>query len=44
MQGLIQRVSSASVSVDQEIQGQIDQGILLLLGEQKEESKETADK
>ncbi|MGB0668592.1 MAG: D-aminoacyl-tRNA deacylase [Porticoccaceae bacterium] len=44
MQGLIQRVSSASVSVDQQIRGQIDQGILLLLGVQKDDSQESADR
>ena len=44
MQGLIQRVSSASVSVDSQIVGQINQGILLLLGVQKLDSEETADK
>jgi D-tyrosyl-tRNA(Tyr) deacylase len=44
VQGLIQRVSSASVSVDSQIVGQINQGILLLLGVQKLDSEETADK
>jgi D-tyrosyl-tRNA(Tyr) deacylase len=42
--GLIQRVSSASVSIDQQINGQIDQGVLLLLGIEKTDSQSTVDK
>lgn len=44
MLGLIQRVTSASVSVNQEIVGEIQQGILLLLGIQKTDTQETANK
>lgn len=44
MQGLIQRVSSASVTIDQQVYGQINQGILLLLGAQKTDTWESADK
>lgn len=44
MLGLIQRVSSASVEIDKQIHGQIDQGLLLLLGIQKTDSRENADK
>ena len=44
MLGLIQRVKRASVEVDGELIGAIDQGILLLLGIQKNDSRETADK
>jgi D-tyrosyl-tRNA(Tyr) deacylase len=44
MIGLIQRVESASVSVEGQVVGQIDQGILLLLGIQKDDSPETADR
>ena len=44
MYGLIQRVSSASVSIDQQINGQIDQGVLLLLGIEKTDSQSTVDK
>ena len=44
MLGLIQRVKQASVSVDGEITGEIQQGILLLLGIQKNDSEETANK
>lgn len=44
MLGLIQRVKKASVSVNQETTGEIQQGILLLLGIQKNDDEETANK
>ena len=44
MYGLIQRVSSASVIIEEKVHGQIDQGILLLLGIEKTDSQESADK
>ena len=44
MYGLIQRVSSAAVTIEHQVRGQIDQGILLLLGIEKTDSQETADK
>ena len=44
MLGLIQRVSSASVVIDYETVGKIDQGILLLLGVQKHDAMGSADK
>ncbi|MDG1322699.1 MAG: D-aminoacyl-tRNA deacylase [Porticoccaceae bacterium] len=44
MLGLIQRVSSASVVIDYETVGKIDQGILLLLGVQKHDVMGSADK
>ena len=44
MLGLIQRVSSASVVIDHETVGEIDQGILLLLGVQKHDVMGSADK
>ncbi|MCV6621670.1 MAG: D-aminoacyl-tRNA deacylase [Cellvibrionaceae bacterium] len=44
MKGLIQRVSHANVVVAGEEVGAIEQGILLLLGIEKDDSKEQADK
>lgn len=44
MLGLVQRVKQASVSVNNHITGEIQQGILLLLGIQKNDTEETADK
>lgn len=44
MLGLIQRVKRASVDVNNECVGQIEQGILLLLGIEKSDTRMTADK
>lgn len=44
MLGLIQRVTAASVRVNNEIVGEIQQGMLLLLGIQKSDTEETANK
>ena len=43
MLGLIQRVSSASVAIDNQIHGVINQGILLLLGMEKGDTTTQAD-
>lgn len=44
MQGLIQRVKHANVTVDDTVVGEIGQGILLLLGVEKHDNEHTADK
>ncbi|ADT67147.1 MAG: D-tyrosyl-tRNA(Tyr) deacylase [Pseudoalteromonas tetraodonis] len=44
MQGLIQRVTHANVVIDQQLVGEIKQGILLLLGVEKEDDESSADK
>lgn len=44
MKALIQRVKTASVEVDSECVGKIEQGILLLLGVEKEDTPADADK
>jgi len=43
MLGLIQRVSYASVAIENKLQGNIDQGILLLLGIEKNDSPDNTD-
>ncbi len=44
MRGLIQRVTRASVTVDQQLVGDINQGILLLLGVQRDDDEAALDK
>lgn len=44
MLGLIQRVKRASVDVNNECVGEIEQGVLLLLGIEKTDTQATADK
>ncbi|ATC84955.1 D-aminoacyl-tRNA deacylase [Pseudoalteromonas arctica] len=44
MQGLIQRVKHAKVEINNHVVGEISQGILLLLGVEKYDDKQTADK
>lgn len=44
MRAVVQRVFSASVSVDGELVSSIDKGILVFLGISKEDTKETAEK
>lgn len=43
MLGLIQRVSSASVTIQGKLQGNIDKGIMLLLGVEKNDSQDNVD-
>ena len=44
MQGLIQRVTHANVAIEKQIVGEIKQGIVLLLGVEKEDDESSADK
>lgn len=42
MIGLLQRVSQAQVEIDQRIVGRIDQGLLVLVGVEKHDTEQTA--
>ena len=44
MRGLVQRVTNASVTVASDTVGKIDNGLVLFLGVQKDDSKTQADK
>ena len=44
MIGLLQRVTEASVSIDKQTVGQIDQGLLVLIGVEKNDSESQADR
>ncbi len=44
MKGLIQRVKKASVTIDGDLYSEINQGILVLLGVEKGDSEENAEK
>ena len=44
MQAIIQRVSEAKVVVENKVIGQIEQGILVLLGVEKLDNEQVADK
>jgi len=44
MQGLIQRVKHAKVEINNQVVGEIGNGILLLLGVEKHDDEKTADK
>ena len=44
MQALIQRVTHANVVIDQQLVGEIKQGIVLLLGVEKEDDESSANK
>ncbi|MFK7701545.1 D-aminoacyl-tRNA deacylase [Pseudomonas caspiana] len=44
MKGLLQRVSSASVEVDGQIVGSIDQGLMVLVGVEPQDTQASADK
>ena len=44
MKFVIQRVTEAAVTIDNQIKGKIDKGFLVLIGVGKEDTKEIADK
>ena len=44
MIGLLQRVTYSSVTVNDEVIGKIQQGLMVLVGVEKEDTKESADK